>query len=293
MKLLKKINIRIVVISLFFVFLTLLAFAGALLLANMGDITVLKPKGPVAADEKNLIVFATILSLVVVLPVFALTFWVVWKYRASNHRAHYRPEWDHSKLLESIWWGVPLILIIILSVVTFKSSHDLDPSKPLAAEDSQMKVQVVAMNWKWLFIYPEENIATVNYLRLPVDQPVEFQITGDSAMNSFWIPALGGQIYAMSGMSTKLHLQASEPGEYRGSSANISGRGFAGMNFAVKVSSASDYEKWVQEVKKTTRHLTFDEYDQMRKPTVNHPPTLFASAQEGLYNRVIRRYILP
>lgn len=293
MKILKKINKKPALIAVFFMALSTLALASAILLANTGDIAVLNPSGKVAADERNLIYFGTALSLIVVLPVFGLTFFIAWKYRANNHKAHYRPEWDHSRLLESIWWGVPLLLIIILSVVTWKSSHDLDPFRPIAAEDSQMKVQVVAMNWKWLFIYPEENIATINYLQLPADQAVEFQITGDSAMNSFWIPKLGGQIYAMAGMSTRLHLQTNEIGEFHGSSANISGRGFSGMKFMTKVTSEEDYDAWVQKMKTMPSHLTIEEYDRLREESVNNPPAYYASAQNGIFERVIGGYVLP
>lgn len=293
MKILRKINKRSVVIPILFILLTGLAFAVTSLLSGIGDFSVLSPKGKIAADEKNLIVFGTALSLVVVLPVYAMTVFIVWKYRAGNKKAKYRPDFDHSRLLEGIWWGGPLILILILSVVTFKSSHDLDPVKPLAAEEKQMTIQVVAMNWKWLFIYPEENIATVNYLQIPVDQPIKFQITGDSAMNSFWIPSLGGQIYAMAGMSTQLHLQADKMGEYRGSSANISGRGFSGMNFTVKATSKYEYNQWVNNVKKTAHHLTNEEYEHLSRPSVDHPSATYASADSDLYVNIIRKYVLP
>lgn len=293
MRLLTKTNKRTLLIIGFFIFLSVVALSVAAAAGGIGNIAVLDPKGTVARQEKDLLVFATLLSLIVVLPVYALTLAIVLKYRAGNKKATYRPDWDGSRILESIWWGIPLVLITILSVITWKSSHELDPFKPLASEVKPVKVQVVSMNWKWLFIYPEEKIATVNHLKLPVDTPVDFQITGDSAMNSFWIPQLGGQIYAMPGMSTALHLQADQTGDYRGSSANISGRGFSGMKFTANVINQNDYREWVKDLKSSRQRLDKIQYEKLAQPSQNEPPEQYAYVEDGLYNYVMRKYLEP
>ncbi|MBW3569166.1 ubiquinol oxidase subunit II [Candidatus Parcubacteria bacterium] len=268
-------------------------FGLILILSQGSEVSILDPKGQVAAKEKNLLIFASGLSLIIILPVFALIFGIAWRYREGNDKAKYKPDWDHSRLLESIWWGVPFALIVILSIVTYKSSHELDPFKPLEAETKPLTIQVIAMDWKWLFIYPEQNIATVNYVKFPAGTPVNFQLTGDGAMNSFWIPQLGGQIYAMAGMSTQINLLADEPGDFRGSSANISGRGFSDMTFIASAGSNSDFEAWVGAVKKSQKNLSENEYKKLAEPTVDHPPTYYSSVQEGLYKEVILSFLLP
>lgn len=254
---------------------------------------VLNAKGAVAEQERNLLIFGVILSLIIVVPVYVMTFTFAWKYRASNHKAKYRPDWDHNLTLETIWWLVPLLLITILSVVTWKSSHDLDPFKPLVSDQKPLPVQVVALQWKWLFIYPEQNVATVNYLQIPEDRPINFQITSDGPMNSFWIPQLGSQIYAMSGMSTKVHLMANEPGNYEGSSANISGEGFAGMRFDVRATTQSEFESWIEFTKRRPAQLNLDTYTDLAKPSSNVPVAYYAASERGLYDKVVMKYMRP
>ncbi len=177
-----------------------------LLVVLTGDhnFALLDPKGVVAQKERDLMVVAGLMTLVVVVPVFLLTFGIAWRYRATNTKAKYTPNWDHNIVLETIWWTVPTLLILILGGIIWKSSHELDPFKPLASTNEPMIIQVVALDWKWLFIYPDQQIATVNYVEFPENTPVQFHITADAPMNSFWIPQLGGQIYAMAGMSTQL-----------------------------------------------------------------------------------------
>lgn len=264
-----------------------------LILSQGAESSILAPKGQIAEKQKNLLVFASALSLIIILPVFALIFGIAWRYRESNKKAKYKPDWDHSRVLESIWWGVPIVLIAVLSVVTFKSSHELDPFKPIEAEAKPMTIQVVALDWKWLFIYPEQNIATVNYVKMPVGQPVNFQLTGNGAMNSFWIPSLGGQIYAMAGMSTQINLQADEAGNFRGSSANISGRGFADMDFTASAGQQPDFDKWVKAVKSSQKALGPEEYQKLAQPSIDHPPAYYSSVEPGLYRDVILSFLLP
>lgn len=264
-----------------------------LILGQGSEVSILAPKGEIAEKQKDLLIFASALSLIIILPVFALIFSIAWRYREGNKKAKYRPEWDGSRLLESIWWGVPFALIVVLSVVTFKSSHELDPFRPLEAEAKPLTIQVIALDWKWLFIYPEENIASINYIQFPAGTPVNFQITGEGAMNSFWIPHLGGQIYAMAGMSTQIHLKADEPGKFRGSSANISGEGFSDMNFIAEAGTMSDFDAWVEAVRKSQNTLTNDEYQKLSEPTIDHPTAYYSSVQHGLYRDVILKFLLP
>lgn len=254
------------------------------------NIAVFNSAGTIAEQERNLMVVAALLSLIIVLPVFALTFFVAWKYRASNKKARYEPDWDRDKRIEALWWGVPLALIVVLSVITWVSSHKLDPFRPIDSAKKPLEVQVVALQWKWLFIYPEQNIATVNYVQFPEDRPVTFTITSDAPMNSFWIPQLGGQIYAMSGMSTRIHLMADRPGEYRGSSANISGEGFADMVFTAKSSTQQDFDAWVQSVRISSNELTASAYDQLAKPGIE-AVTYYAPVQSHLYDDIVEKFM--
>lgn len=271
----------------------LLALFAIVLVAIVGSHTVdvLSPAGDIAEKQRNLIYFALGLSLIVVIPVYYMTFAFAWKYRESNHKAKYSPNWDHSVVAESIWWLVPSILILILSVVTWNSSHDLDPFKAIKSDKQSMTIQVVALQWKWLFIYPEQNIATTNYVQFPEKTPITFEITADAPMNSFWIPQLGGQIYAMSGMSTHLNLIADQNRTYNGSSANISGRGFSSMNFTAKSSSQADFDAWVKQVKKSPDTLTLNSYRQLAQPSIPKQDGFYAGYQTGLYNAVLTKYM--
>lgn len=252
---------------------------------------VLNPAGEIAEKQRNLIIFAALLSLVVVIPVYVLTVSIAWNYREGNKKSRYRPDWDGDRRLETIWWTVPGILIIILSVVTWNSTRDLDPFKPLASSNKTMTVQVVALEWKWLFIYPDQNIASVNSVHLPTDTPVRFEITADAPMNSFWIPRLGGQIYAMSGMSTQLNLIANKPGVYYGSSANLSGRGFAGMNFTATAESDNEFAVWVKEVKQSPDQVTFSAYSKLAKPSQNNRPAYYSGFEPDLFDTVMNKYM--
>ncbi len=254
---------------------------------------VLTPKGVIAQQERDLIMFASILALTVVIPVFALTFGIAWRYREGNTKAKYTPDWDHHRVIEAIWWLIPLTLITILSVVTWKTSHDLDPFKPLVSDQKPITIQVVALQWKWLFIYPEQNIAMVNFVQFPKNTPIDFEITSDAPMNSFWIPQLGGQIYAMSGMSTHLHLMASEAGDFYGSSANISGAGFAGMHFVARASSDDEFTQWVGSISRDSLSLNAGEYTNLAKPSRDNPPVFYSAVEDGLYNQVIMKYMAP
>lgn len=269
----------------------IIAFAITLLFTG-NNIPVLNPKGEIAQKQYDLLVFATLLSLIVVVPVFAMAFYIPWKYREGNKsKKKYQPNWDSNKWIEGIWWGVPIILITILSVVTWKSTHELDPFKPIDAKEKPLTIQAVALEWKWLFIYPEQSIATVNYIQFPVDRPLNFQITADAPMNALWIPNLGGQMYAMNGMSTQLNLIANEPGDYRGLSTNISGRGFADMNFTARASSHTEFEQWVDAAKIAPRNLDANEYNKLRGPNDSPvEPAYYVLKDQNLYYKIIERF---
>jgi len=258
------------------------------------DIAVLNPMGTIAQQQRDLIIFTTVLSLVVIVPVFVLTFFIVWRYReGGSKKAKYRPNWDGNRTLETIWWTIPCLIILVLAVVTWRTSHSLDPYRQLTADKPAVRVQVVALPWKWLFIYPDERVATVNYLAIPEDTPINFEITSDAPMNSFWIPQLGGQVYAMSGMTTKLHLSASEVGDYKGVSANLSGDGFAGMKFTAKAMTQGAYDRWVGQAQSSSFLLTGDEYDKLAKPSKNNKQATYSATQADLFDRIIMKYMAP
>lgn len=246
-------------------------------------------KGFIAHEERNLIFIATALMLAVVLPVFALTAIIAWRYRASNASAKYLPDWEHNAVEEFIWWAIPCIIIVCLAGITWKTTHDLDPFRPFSSEEEI--VQVVALNWKWLFIYPKHGVASLNVLEIPANSPVYFKITSDAPMNSFWIPALAGQIYAMSGMVTDLHVIADAPGTFRGSSANFSGKGFASMRFDVHAVPKPEYEAWIQSLKASSSStLDRHAYDILTAPSENEPARYYGSVETDLFQSILEKY---
>ena len=262
----------------------------ALLTGCQGGI--LDPKGQVAADEKSLIITATVLMLLVVIPVIVMTFLFAWKYRASNKDAIYTPKWSHSNKIEAVVWIIPIIIVSCLAVVTWNTTHKLDPYRPLDSAKKPINVQVVAMNWKWLFIYPDLHIASVNQLAFPKDVPVNFRITSDAAMNSFFIPQLGGQIYAMAGMETKLHLIANEAGTYKGMSSNYSGAGFSGMKFnAIATETPEQFDAWVQKVRAAAKPLDADSYLALAKPSENNAVAYYSMSEPRLFDAVLHKYM--
>lgn len=285
----KSVILKILLVSLYVVALgSVIAF-----FVKDQNVAILSPQGTIADQQRSLMIIATLLMLIVVIPVFVLTFWIAWRYRASNTAAKHQPNWDGNRKLEALWWGLPTAIIVVLAIITWNSSHSLDPYRPLESDKKAITIQVIALQWKWLFIYPDYGIATVNDVRFPEKTPVNFKITADAPMNSFWIPSLGGQVYAMSGMSTKLHLMADKSGVYEGSSANISGEGFSGMRFKATSSSEGDFRKWVSEVKNSRYALTMQEYDALAKPTMKEPPIHYLLLENHLYDKIINKYMGP
>ena len=235
-------------------FLQLATILAATLVATGCDLVVMKPSGDVAAQQSQLIVYSTVLMLIIVLPVMLLIAFFAWYYRESNEKASYEPDWDHSISLEIVVWSLPLAIIICLAGLTWVATHRLNPYEPITrlspteqvAEDVEpLVVQVVALDWKWLFIYPEQGVAALNELAVPVDRPVEFQLTSTRVMNSFYVPALAGMIYAMPGMQTELNAVMNKAGKYRGFSANYSGSGFSHMHFDLHGLETSEFDKWI------------------------------------------------
>ncbi|NHH99414.1 ubiquinol oxidase subunit II [Oceanimonas sp. MB9] len=269
-----------------------LLLAGAAFFALSGcEGGVLDPKGQVGADEKYLIIVATCLMLLVVIPVIVMTLFFAWKYREGRDEI-YAPKWAHSTKIETVVWVVPIIIIVVLGIITWRSTHALDPYKKLQHDKDHLVVQVVSLNWKWLFIYPEQGIATVNELAFPTDVPVEFRITSDTTMNSFFIPQLGSQIYSMAGMETQLHLIANEPGRYDGISANYSGEGFTGMKFdAIATPDEAGFEAWVDKVKAAGNTLDLSVYQQLAEPSENHPVEYFGDVSQGLFHDVVMKFM--
>lgn len=252
-------------------------------------IAVLFPKGVIALEERNLLFIIQALMLLVIVPVYILTFIFSWKYRSDNPKGKYDPDLVDNRLAEYIWWGIPCIMVAIISALTWIKTYQLDPFKPIQSNNKEMTIQVVALQWKWLFIYPEEKIATVNFVQFPKETPIRFEITADAPMNSFWIPHLGGQIYAMPKMKTVLNLIADDVGDFRGSSANISGEGFSGMTFTTRASSEKDYQKWVKEAKESSKTLDLKEYEQLAAPSQNNPVEIFQLKDETLFSQIINK----
>ncbi len=260
-------------------------------LLHGADIAVLNPKGHIADRQRELIIIATALGMSVVLPVFILLFVFAWKYREGNAKARYTPDWQNNRLIETLWWGIPLVIITILGVIAWQTSHELDPYRALDSAKKPVKIQVVALQWRWLFLYPDEKLASLNEVRFPVDTPVDFEITADAPMNSFWIPKLGGQVYAMTGMSTQLHLQADEKGDYQGSSANISGEGFADMKFTAKVVSDEDYARWKNDAKVAKEEMNSVTYAKIAEASKDTAPRLYTLNQADLYDTIVMKYM--
>jgi len=275
------------------VLIILAVIALTILYISTHNIAVFNPKGMIAIKERELIITAFLLMLIVVIPVILMSFAFAWRYRKSNDKATYRPDWGHNNLAEIIWWGVPLCIIIVLAIITYRTTHELNPFKPIVATKKAMPIQVVALQWKWLFIYPDQGIATVNYIRIPKDTPINFEITADAPMNSFWVPQLGGQIYAMPAMRTKLHLIANEYGTFRGQSANLSGKGFAGMVFDVESTSDEEFDSWVDSVKSDSPVFGIEQYKYLAEPSEYNPRTYYVLTQPDLFDRIVMKYSSP
>lgn len=252
----------------------------------------LNPKGIIAYHERKLFFDTLALMLIVVLPVIVMSFTFIYHYQVSHRVREYEPNWSHSFFLESIWWGIPCVIITVLAIMTWKKSHELDPYKSIANAGTPMVIQAIALPWKWLFIYPEQNIATINYLEIPVNRQVEFWITTDNvAMSALFVPQLGSQIYAMAGMRTRLHLLGNEPGIYDGMNTQYNGDGFSDMHFPVHVVTDDEMAQWVATMQKSDKQLTKDTYQNLLIPTEGNAPEFYTGVEPGLFDSVINLYM--
>ena len=272
------------------VFVGLLSLCAVTLLGGCSTILVLDPKGPIGEAERSLIIAAIGLMLIVIIPVFIMAFWFARKFRASNTEATYMPKWSHSAKIEFFMWAVPFAIVTVLAILAWTSTHSLDPYKPIHSAEKPINIEAVSLDWKWLFIYPDQNIAAVNQITFPVNVPVSFKLTSDSVMTSFFIPQLGSQMYAMGGMQTRLSLMANQPGAYAGHNQQISGRGYADMHFKANAVSAEEFQSWVKEIRQSPEKLDQDRYEKLAKPSVGyHPVTYFSSVKPDLFVDIMRK----
>ncbi len=271
-----------------------------LILSSCEKLVILHPKGHIASDEKDLILIALALMLIIVIPVIIFTLYIAWKFRVTNkNKARYSPNWCHSNILEAFVWGIPSLIVMVLAILTWVYTHRLDPYKSLdnsvkPVNSQPVNIQVIALEWRWLFIYPQQHIATINYLKIPVNRPIILSITADAPMNSLLIPQLAGQVYAMSGMRTQLHLITSHQGHYYGFSANYSGAGFADMHFVVEATSNNKFNTWVNNVKSGNfgnNTLNANTYLQLAKDTENHEVQYFSTVSDNLFHSVIMQFM--
>ena len=263
---------------------------------------VLNPAGDIARQQRNIIYISTGLMLLIIIPVLILIVLFAWRYRKGGGGT-YDPGFDHSTSLELVIWSAPLLIIIALGALTWSSTHLLDPFRPLdpikagpeatAPAVMPLRVQVVAMDWKWLFIYPEQGVATINELVLPVNRPVSFEITSTNMMNAFYAPTLAGMVYAMPGMQSQLHAVLNRPGNYEGFSANYSGAGFSDMRFGLRGVDAAAFDAWVTQAKAGGRALDLKTYRQLAQPSEKVPPVLFATVPGDMFQRIVERCVEP
>ncbi|MBB4857566.1 cytochrome o ubiquinol oxidase subunit 2 [Novosphingobium chloroacetimidivorans] len=273
-----------------------------LLLLGACQSELLDPAGDIALQQRDIIYISTALMLLIIVPVMALTVIFAWHYRAKNAQATYDPDFDHSTSLELVIWAAPLLIIICLGALTWWSTHLLDPfrplnrisaSKPIDPKAKPLVVQVVSLDWKWLFIYPEQGVASVNQLALPVDRPVRFELTSTNMMNTFYAPTLAGMIYTMPGMRSTLHAVLNKPGHYRGMSGNYSGAGFSYMNFTLDGVDQRGFDAWVARAKGSGAPLDTARFLELEKPSEKVPPMLFSGVAPGLFDRVYNRCVKP
>ena len=251
---------------------------------------VLEPRGPVGESERLILFDATILMLAVVVPVIFCTLAFAWWFRSHNRHAERRPDWEYSGRIEFVTWSIPALIVLFLSGIAWIGSHDLDPPKPISAAATPMEIEVVSLDWKWLFIYPTEQVAAVNEMVIPVNVPVHFKLTSGSVMNSFFVPQLGSQIYTMAGMVTQLNLMASASGSYEGLSAQFSGEGFSDMHFAVHAVSPDSYQKWLVATHRAYQSLDAAQYALLLHPSVAESPRVYGAVTAGLFDAIVESH---
>ena len=257
------------------------------------DWAVLDPKGPIGDGNASLLVDSVAIMLVIVVPTIIATLGIAWWFRASNERAFYLPDWEYSGQLELIVWAIPLLTIMLLGGVTWIGAHDLDPAKPLVSKEEPLDIQVVSLDWKWLFIYPDQHVASVNRVVIPAGTPIRFSLTSGSVMTAFFVPQLGSMIYTMNRMRTQLYLSADNPGVFRGLATQISGDGFADMHFEVEAKSSQDFYAWLGQARADGPELTPESYIELSKQSVVAAPFTFRMVSEGLFEKILDQTLPP
>lgn len=261
----------------------------AISFGGCSSIALLDPKGPIGDAERFVILVAIGLMLLVVIPVFIMHFLFSWRYRASNTKATYRPKWSYSGKIDLVVWLGPVAIVILLAILTWSKTHQLDPYKPIRPGDP-VNIEVVSLDWKYLFIYPDHNIASVNQLVFPVNVPLSFKLTSDTVMTSFFIPRLGSQVYAMAGRQSRLHLLADQPGTYTGHNQAFSGSGYADMHFEARAASPEEFRAWLQKAGQSSEKLDPARYEKLAAPSEGYPVTYFSSVKPGLFDDIMRKY---
>jgi cytochrome o ubiquinol oxidase subunit II len=266
-------------------------FVFALLMTGCSKLIVLNSKGPVGKEETTLIYMSIGAMLIVIVPVFVMTYLFFKRYRDEKKNADYQPNWVHSTKIELVIWGVPLMIIAFLSYLVWVKTYELDPYKPIVSDNKPLNIQVISLDWKWLFIYPDYNIAMVNELVIPEKVPLSFRLTSATVMTSLFIPQLGSQMYAMAGMQTRLHLMADETGTYEGHNVEFSGEGYDTMHFNVIAKTKQGFEEWVNAAKEKQNDLDPATYSQLSQPGSNYPVTVFSPVTPGLFDHVMQSFM--
>lgn len=263
---------------------------GAAALAGCSDVILFNSKGPIGEAEMWALIIAFGLMTIILVPVLLMIIIIPLYYRTTNRKAEYLPKWDFSGKIEILCWLIPIIIVICLAALTFYKTFRLDPFKPLAAAGDHLNIEVVSLDWKWLFIYPEQGVASVNKLVIPVGKPLRFDITSDTVMTSFFIPQLGSQIYAMPRHRSVLHLLAEQGGEMRGQNNNLSGEGYSHMHFPVSAVPQEEFDAWIGQAKQVSEVLTVARYEELSEPTLGHPQVIFSSVEDGLFEHVLTQF---
>jgi cytochrome o ubiquinol oxidase subunit 2 len=270
-----------------------IAVAGAALLVAGCGTALMSPAGPIARAERTIFLDSLGIMLIIVVPTIAATLWVAWRFRAGNDRNQYLATWAYSGRLELIVWSIPVLVVLFLGGIAWLGSHDLDPARPLASQTPPLDIQVVSLDWKWLFIYPAQGVASVNRIVAPAGVPLHFDITSASVMNVFFVPRLGSEIYSMYGMTTQLNLMADAPGRYPGLSAHFSGDGFAGMSFDVQAVTAAQFASWVAGLRAGGPDLDEGSYRALMAQSQNVAPYTYRSVSDNLFHDIVMKRLPP
>ena len=261
----------------------------AFLAGGCDRMVVLNPKGPIADAERGLMIDAFTVMMLVVVPIIVMVFWFAWRYRARGN-ARYEPTWAYSVKVDAVVWLIPALIVIAVAVLLWRSTHHLDPYREIASANPPLDVQVVAQDWKWLFIYPEQGVASVNQLAIPAGRPISLRITSDTVMNSFYVPALAGQIYAMAGMQTRLQILADKPGKFVGRNTQYSGGGFSDQHFEVLATSQADFDAWVAKAKQAPGKLDPPTYAKLAERSRLNPIVQYSAIEPKLFDAIIDKY---